>query len=365
MNSPESANPIVERTNLPDIPAPEAADGALRQNAEIRNQDGATGEELSAWRDEVAARLSRYRSRRKPIPPRYPSLRLRFEPEKSAREMPLFSDENFDSGASRLDSRSYGGLALDPSTPAAPPAPQAEGPAAQSHDSAGSSSTTRLPFAHSGARIIEFPRCPTHEPPPSTDELAEPVIERPRILEAPEVASAPALGGITLETVQRKEIAKRPGIDFPLESAPLAHRVFASAIDWLVIVAATLLFALIFWKITAVRPPRLQVLGLAAGIPCLFWAAYQYLLIVYSGSTPGLRLAGLDVACFDGGRPNRERRRWRVLASYLSAASLAMGYAWLFLDEDALCWHDRITHTYLAPKMHQPRHSAKATKDTA
>jgi hypothetical protein len=27
-----------------------------------------------------------------------------------------------------------------------------------------------------------------------------------------------------------------------------------------------------------------------------------------------------------------------------------MGYAWVFLDEDALCWHDRITHTYLAPK---------------
>ncbi len=27
-----------------------------------------------------------------------------------------------------------------------------------------------------------------------------------------------------------------------------------------------------------------------------------------------------------------------------------MGYAWLFLDEDALCWHDRITHTYLAPR---------------
>jgi hypothetical protein len=27
-----------------------------------------------------------------------------------------------------------------------------------------------------------------------------------------------------------------------------------------------------------------------------------------------------------------------------------MGFAWVFLDEDALCWHDRITHTYLAPK---------------
>jgi hypothetical protein len=32
-----------------------------------------------------------------------------------------------------------------------------------------------------------------------------------------------------------------------------------------------------------------------------------------------------------------------------------MGYAWVFLDEDALCWHDRITHTYLAPRKPQPK----------
>jgi len=43
-------------------------------------------------------------------------------------------------------------------------------------------------------------------------------------------------------------------------------------------------------------------------------------------------------------------RRWRVLASWLSGVSLGMGYAWVLLDEDGLCWHDRITHTYLAPK---------------
>jgi hypothetical protein len=59
------------------------------------------------------------------------------------------------------------------------------------------------------------------------------------------------------------------------------------------------------------------------------------------------------LARFDGTRTNRSLRRWRVLASYLSAISLAMGYAWVFLDEDALCWHDRITHTFLAPKHHE------------
>src|ERR1700734_2305451 len=89
---------------------------------------------------------------------------------------------------------------------------------------------------------------------------------------------------------------------------------------------------------------------MVAGISVLLWAAYQYLLMVYSARTPGLRVAGLELTRFDGSATTRSLRRWRVLASYLSAASLGMGYVWLFLDEDSLCWHDRITHTYLAPK---------------
>jgi len=143
---------------------------------------------------------------------------------------------------------------------------------------------------------------------------------------------------------------KRPGIDIPLQSAPLSRRIFAAAIDGVIIAVAGALFAFIFWKLTAIRPPQFQIVGLAAGLSGLFWAAYQYMLLVYSGTTPGLRLAGLELARFDGSPASRRLRRWRVLASFLSAASLGMGYAWVFLDEDALCWHDRITHTYLAPK---------------
>src|SRR5260370_30086666 len=37
-----------------------------------------------AWRDELSARLNRYRSRRKAPPPRYPSLQLPFGPAASA-----------------------------------------------------------------------------------------------------------------------------------------------------------------------------------------------------------------------------------------------------------------------------------------
>jgi hypothetical protein len=212
----------------------------------------------------------------------------------------------------------------------------------------------RLPGPSSGhsagGKIIEFPRsCVV--PPVPLDELAEPVTDRPRILEAPAVAPPPpALGGITIEAPESKEAEKRPGIDIPLQSAPLGRRIFAAIIDGVVIAAASALCGFIFSKVSAVRPPVLQLGELAAGVPCLLWAVYQYLLIVYSASTPGLRLARLELNNFDGKTTTRRIRRWRVLASFLSTASLGMGYAWVFLDEDSLCWHDRITHTYLAPK---------------
>jgi uncharacterized RDD family membrane protein YckC len=226
--------------------------------------------------------------------------------------------------------------------------------------------TTRLPNEHPGlehssseypllehatAKIIEFPRFAWGPPAPPPDQLAEPISERPRILEVPEVVPPPpALGGITIEGAERREDERRPGIDFPLQSAPLGLRLLAALVDGLIIAAASALFGFIFWKVTSFRPPQVQILGLAAAIPCLFWAAYQYLLFVYGSNTPGLRVVGLELARFDGTATVRSLRRWRVLASYLSAVSLGMGYAWVFLDEDALCWHDRITHTYLASK---------------
>lgn len=153
-----------------------------------------------------------------------------------------------------------------------------------------------------------------------------------------------------MEAQQAPQAEKRLGIDIPLQTSSPARRALASTIDGLIVAAATALFGFIFWKVAAVRPPRFQLIGLGLGIPALFWAVYQFLLITYAASTPGLRLAGLKLTRFDGASARRSLRRWRVLASYLSAASLGMGYVWVFLDEDGLCWHDRATRTHLARK---------------
>lgn len=305
------------------------------------SENGA-GQDESAWRDELAARLSRYRSRHKMRPPRYPSLRLPFEGSDSATE-----ERSGPGGRSEFEPRPDYSFALDGNVARVrnDHSPEPSSP------TNGAASKIEPPNVNIGAKIIEFPRFAWAPPPPPLDQLAEPVSDRPRILEVPEVAPPPpALGGITIEPSQAREVERRPGIDFPLQSASFARRVIAAVADGLIIASASALFGFIFWKVTGFEPPRPQILGLAAGIPCLFWIIYQYLLVVYAGRTPGLRAVELELARFDGTPTSRSQRRWRVLASYLSAASLGMGYLWVFLDEDALCWHDRITHTYLAPR---------------
>jgi uncharacterized RDD family membrane protein YckC len=290
-----------------------------------------------AWRNELSARLHRYRARRKPLPPRYPSLHLPFDTiDPSIRATPAATTTQpvFDLASSHA-------LALDGTEGVADALPEPRNRA--------ESQASRHASAPAGAKIIEFPRF-AWGPPPPLDQLAEPVVDRPRILEVPEVPPPPpALGGITIEPARVEEPEKRPGIDIPLQTAPLGRRLFAGLIDGLLIVTASALFGCIFWKVTGIRPPHVQLVGLAIAIPCLFWAAYQYLLIVYGARTPGIALARLELKRFDGTTARRSLRRWRVLASWLSAASLGMGYAWLFLDEGGLCWHDRITRTYLAP----------------
>src|SRR5271165_2921901 len=70
------------------LQAPEAetlsrhpAEGPLPESGDSNEPPA---EDSSPWRQEVAARLNRYQARRKPRPPRYPSLRLRFDQEDPA-----------------------------------------------------------------------------------------------------------------------------------------------------------------------------------------------------------------------------------------------------------------------------------------
>ena len=277
------------------------------------------------WRQEVSARLTRYQARRRVRTPRYPSLQLKFETPETWRASPA---EELRSGPAPNTS------ALAKSIPATNAAPLAILPS---------------PSLESSSRIIEFPRSSTIAPNHS-EELAEPVFVRPRIMEAPElVPDTPSLGGILIEPMDAPAHEKRPGFEMPLQAARMARRLAATLMDAVVVFAGLGLFGYIFSRVTASIPPIRAAAPILLVVASILWAAYQYLLLVHCGTTPGLKLAKLKLSHFDGSAVPRKMRRWRVLASVLSGLSLGLGYAWCFLDEDQLCWHDRITRTYIAP----------------
>ena len=318
----ESASPSEPNPNLPTIreaaPAPERED-AIRSHespAADEESDISDQSECQSWRLEVQARITRYR-RKRPRPPRFPSLKLPGGSPGSAMAP----------GSAAVESR-----ALPPSPPATPRANE-----------------STAPPARTGARgkLLEFFR-PSIAPPEVVEELADPVIDVPRILEVPDVLPPPpALGGILIEPSE--DPAPNPGLELPLRAAPMLRRVVALIVDGLFVTAAVGLFTYICWKLGFDGLPRMKIASLAAILSALLWTSYQYLLLVYVGSTPGLRLAKLRLSRFDNSPVPRRLRRWRVLASILSGLSLALGYAWCFLDQDQLCWHDRITQTYMAP----------------
>ena len=302
----------------------------------------------NAWRDEASARLARYRTRRKPRAPRYPSLLLPFDnrsnwsrpsataaatvhdDSEAARENPPLDEERSHSVSTSVE---CGG---EPE-----------------HDRCDQDRIEVLSNAEpdspldSSAKVIEFPRSAAI-PMAYSNSLADPIVDRPRIVEAPEIVPAPpALGGILIESVQAEPVDRTIGTEAIVQSASIAHRLLASLLDGLILATALTAFGVIFVRFNPVHQP-VQVLAAVIGtLGLLLWMAYQFLFVVCTGSTPGLRLAQLRLTKFDGSPVPRRTRRWRVLASFMSGFSAGLGYVWCFLDQDCLCWHDRITRTYI------------------
>jgi uncharacterized RDD family membrane protein YckC len=315
--------------------SPEKASGGTCSQAKELAPSPADPQEQpdpESWRSEVAARLSHYRARRRTREPRYPSLQLKFESE-PVWHAPLA--EPFSATARARPATENLSSQVAPRITLAEPAERPR--------------ILPAPTTETTAKVIEFS---SYSPAPSpADELAEPVLDRPRIIEAPELTPAPpALGGLLIEPVEQPASERRPGFEIPLQTAPMIRRMAAAVIDAILVLSAFAAFTYIFFRINAALPPPAKAAAAAAFLVGLLWSAYQYLLLVFSGATPGLKAARLELQRFDGSPVPRRIRNWRVLASMLSGLSLGLGYAWCLLDEDELCWHDRITRTYMAPK---------------
>jgi uncharacterized RDD family membrane protein YckC len=322
----------------------------------VTNFDVNLDAKADSWRDEVAARLERYRTRRKPRTPRYPSLLLPFDaPASWSRSSPATNSATAVPGR---DEQDFVFPAKGDSTPAGDGIFDTSRPLSERYPSE-RSTTEQAP--EQSAKVIEFPRSAAI-PVFRSSELADPIFDRPRIVEAPEILPPPpALGGILIEPAPTPSTDTRNGADLQSASASIGRRALAALVDGAVLVVGLAFCAAIFLRLNpGLNPVRwappglllpsgllLTMAGALAAVGVLLWTIYEFLLVVYTGSTPGLRVVRLRLAAFDGSPLTRRTRRWRVLASFLSAFSAGLGYLWCVLDQDGLCWHDRITRTHV------------------
>jgi uncharacterized RDD family membrane protein YckC len=205
-------------------------------------------------------------------------------------------------------------------------------------------------------KIIRFPR---QSPPETTGavrskpddlELADAVMEAPRILDEPEAEPVAEQMDLLESFADIYLEPPEPSADdepLPPQPAPLWRRSLAGLMDVAIVLAAGAMFALTFVKLAEVVPTS-RLAGLCAlGVATTIWLMFQYIFLVYGRGTPGMRVSGVELCNFAGQRASRFARRCRALAAVLSGLSLGLGYAWSFVDEDTLGWHDRISGTYL------------------
>ncbi len=219
------------------------------------------------------------------------------------------------------------------------------------------------------ANIIEFPR-----------QLVAPRRARPRLAEGPLREDAPAEPQLRIFEVEAEQISVDPEagegsgapewqsllldavepepiylyaseVDARLrpQTAPLALRLMAVAVDGCCIGVSFAAFAAIIAEIagTRLRELELPMLGAAAAGTLLTLAVlYQILFFTLAEATPGMRYARLGLCTFNDEYPTRSAMRKRVFAQLLAACPLGLGLVWMFLDDDRLGWHDRISRMY-------------------
>lgn len=221
------------------------------------------------------------------------------------------------------------------------------------------------------ANLIEFPR-----------ELVAPRKARPRLADSPfagaeserqlsifEVdpsafprqsepvgvfAAAPDLSvagwsGIALDAQPTRESASQiaPALQSQLLLAPLSRRLLAVVVDGALIACAFLAAASVALA-TMEQLPTTRVLGTSgASALLLIGLLYQAIFCGLAGSSPGMKYARICLSTFEDRRPSRTRLQGRFGALLLSLLPVGLGLAWAIFDEDGLCWHDRISRTYL------------------
>lgn len=333
------AQPCVHsRTNSSAVIGSEAGEHGLEVSAEASPAPvaGGSGQPSNepAWRREVTSRVQQHRARR------------RKSGDANALELDFSTEEPYS-------------FAADPQEYRLPPPPERY---------------TEIVIRQDAPKVIRFPR-PVITPQPAVqevrlDELSDPMAEAPRILEAqeeeggffendflvetepePPGPAAPAEQMQLLPSFADIHLEPEASLDEDLDPiphpAPLRQRAIAGLVDSAFVLMGSCIFMLTFLELAEEAPKSRLTMVCALAVGGMFWLVFQYLFLIHGRRTPGMKLAQLELCTFEEGPAPLFARQCRALASTLSGIAIGLGYLWVFIDEDRLGWHDRISQTYL------------------
>jgi uncharacterized RDD family membrane protein YckC len=132
-----------------------------------------------------------------------------------------------------------------------------------------------------------------------------------------------------------------------LRRASIGLRMIAVLVDGALVAAAVLGSALVAAaSIGHSLPVAIARFSALSGL-LLAGLLYLTIFLILDEATPGMRCTGLSLYTLDGQIPTRTQRFARLGALLLSVLPVGLGAAWLLFDDDHLCWHDRLSKTYL------------------
>jgi uncharacterized RDD family membrane protein YckC len=341
----------------------------MEQESAAESNRDACPEAAPVWRDEVNARVAGYRNRRGrriegafsmrfPFPPMEPlSDSSPLQAAAAATESNSVAEESVSEGTHHTTSLPASGSPDEVDERCDPPAQPVQlindvydAPAAEE------SAAQALPAPRPKRKVLAFPKPLVVDPELYYDDPV--VSEQPRILDVPQelpsLYTTPLLDGLQFPArEQPATTAPADRDELPLQAVRIAQRLYAGLIDCAAVLVAAGIFAAACYKLLPKLTLSKPLLLSAAAVLVLIWAVYQYLFVVYGGRTLGMQVVAIRLSRFDGKPLRFRQRRRRVLALYFSVASLMMGLLWALVDVDALCWHDRISRTYLIRKSNQ------------
>jgi uncharacterized RDD family membrane protein YckC len=132
-----------------------------------------------------------------------------------------------------------------------------------------------------------------------------------------------------------------------LHVAPINQRIMAAVVDLSLISGAFLTIAFVVLMNMSMLPKLKQLESASAIGLVLMGLSYVAFFLVVWGATPGMKYARLEILTAEGDKPNQFQRLRRTGALLLSMAPIGLGAAMALFDEHHLCWHDRLSGTYL------------------